>query len=83
MPAMCVMPAGNIALSGLIAGMASSYRRPARTLGQLVQEACSHIRPARTGGQFVQRYAPENCVFKASKASVGAGHARDVCYVCR
>ena len=41
------------------------------------------MRPARTGGQFVQRYAPENCVFKASKASVGAGHARDVCYACR
>ena len=41
MPAMCVMPAGNIALSCSVAGMASSYRRPASTLGQLVQEACS------------------------------------------
>ncbi len=66
MPAICVMSAGNIALSCSVAGMSSSY-----------------IRPARTGGQFVQRYAPENCVFKASKASVGAGHARDVCYACR
>ena len=42
MPAMCVMPAGNIALSGSVAGMASSYRRPATTLGQLVQEASSY-----------------------------------------
>ena len=62
MPAICVMPAGNIVLSCSVAGMASSYRRPAPTLGQ-----------------FVQIYTPENCVFKASKASVGAGHARDVC----
>ncbi len=30
MPAMCVMSAGNIALGGSVAGMASSYRRPAR-----------------------------------------------------
>ena len=42
MPAMCVMPAGNIALGGSVAGMASSYRRPASTLGQLVQEASSY-----------------------------------------
>ena len=41
MPAMCVMSAGNIVLGGSVAGMASSYRRPASTLGQLVQEACS------------------------------------------
>ena len=41
MPAMCVMSAGNIVLGGSVAGMASSYRRPAPTLGQLVQEACS------------------------------------------
>ena len=39
MPAICVMSAGNIVLGGSVAGMASSYRRPARTLGQLVQEA--------------------------------------------
>ncbi len=42
MPAICVMSAGNIALSGSVAGMASSYRRPASTLGQLVQEASSY-----------------------------------------
>ena len=42
MPAMCVMSAGNIALSGSIAGMASSYGRPAPTLGQFVQEASSY-----------------------------------------
>ena len=41
MPAMCVMSAGNIALGGSVAGMASSYIRPAPTLGLLVQEACS------------------------------------------
>ena len=42
MPAMCVMSAGNIALSCSVAGMASSYRRPASTLGQLVQESSSY-----------------------------------------
>ena len=42
MPVMCVMSAGNIALGGSVAGMASSYRRPASTLGQLVQEASSY-----------------------------------------
>ena len=41
MPAMCVMSAGNIVLSCSVAGMASSYIRPAPTLGLLVQEACS------------------------------------------
>ena len=52
MPAICVMSAGNIVLGGSVAGMASSYRRlllheassyrrPAPTLGPLVQEACS------------------------------------------
>ena len=42
MPAICVMSAGNIALGGSVAGMASSYRRPAPTLGQLVQEDSSY-----------------------------------------
>ncbi len=41
MPVMCVMSAGNIVLGGSVAGMASSYIRPAPTLGQLVHEACS------------------------------------------
>jgi len=35
------MSAGNIVLGGSVAGMASSYIRPAPTLGQLVHEACS------------------------------------------
>ena len=37
MPVMCVMSAGNIVLGGSVAGMASSYIRPARTGGLLAQ----------------------------------------------
>jgi len=33
MPAIWAMSAGKIALNGSVAGMASSYRRPARTGG--------------------------------------------------